>query len=149
MQIVRELLGTKPWVLIGLSRSTPDREILPLLKRHVHQQLVAFDVDDVAEGPLPTAGEVESNAAAAYAHVAYAEVFQKIGQRRIHNIQFSSGGAGPDAEHGQQHEKYRARRPCLRRTGNRILHRLIVLAPLNTAEELRQAVITEVERSLK
>src|SRR5207302_3009800 len=98
---------------------------------------------------VPAAGEIQSNAAAANTHVADAEVLQKFRQRRIHDIQLSSLGAGPDAEHGHQHEKYCARRPCLRRTGHRVLHRLIVLAPLNAAEELRQAVITEVERSLK
>src|SRR5882724_528769 len=98
---------------IGLPRSVRDKESLPLLERDVHQQLVAFNVDNVAEGPLAPAREVEPDAAAPDAHVANAQMFQKFRQRRVYDVQFSPVSAGTDTQHRHQDEKYRARRPRL------------------------------------
>ena len=53
----------------AISRS-PD--FSPFLKRYIHQQLIAFNVDDVAEGALTAAGEIEPHADAAHTHVANA-----------------------------------------------------------------------------
>jgi hypothetical protein len=41
-----------------------------LFRNHIHQQLVAFDVDHITEGSFSSAGEVESHAALAYAQIA-------------------------------------------------------------------------------
>src|SRR5882724_2499139 len=98
---------------IGLPRSARDKESLPLLERDVHQQLVAFNVDNVAEGPLAPACEVEPDAAATDAHVANAQMFQKFRQRRVHDVQFFPVSAGTDTQHRHQDEKYRSRRPRL------------------------------------
>src|SRR6478735_9132983 len=96
----------------------------PLLERHIHQQLVAFNVDDVTERPFSATCEVKSHAAATDAHVANAQMVQKFRQRRIHDVQLFPMRAGTDAQHRHQNEKYSARGPRLRRAGNRILHRL-------------------------
>ena len=87
--------------------SEADHPILsPLLKCDVHQQLIAFDIDNVAEGPLAATRKIEPNAAAAHEHVANRQVLKKVRQLRVHNIQLSSLGAGTDAEHRHQDKKY-------------------------------------------
>src|SRR5260221_9625075 len=76
---------------IGLARSARDKESLPLFERDVHQHLIAFNIDHVAEGPLAAAGEVEPDTTAPGAHVANAQVLQKLRQPRVHHGLFFPG----------------------------------------------------------
>ena len=85
---------------------SPGKKRLSLLERHVHQELVAFDINDVAESSLAAASEVQSYTAASHAHVANAQMVQKFRQRRIHNVQFSPLSAGTNTKHRHQDEKY-------------------------------------------
>ena len=81
---------------------------LSFFERDIHQHLVAFNVDHVAEGPLAAAREVEPDATAAHAHVANAQMLQKFRQRRVHDVQLFPVSAGTDTEHRHQNEKHRA-----------------------------------------
>src|ERR1700760_2392167 len=74
------------------------RSSSPLLKRDVHQQLIAFDIDYIAEGSLAAARKIEPHAAATNAHVANRQMLKKFRQRRVHNVQLSSLGAGADTK---------------------------------------------------
>src|SRR5215467_13733742 len=72
-----------------------------LFKRHVHQQLVAFDIDHVAEGAVATTGKVQSHTAAAHAHIADAQLIEEPRQHGVYDVQFSALRAWPDAQHRQ------------------------------------------------
>src|SRR5262252_3914057 len=134
--------------MTAMSRDVGDLFSL-LLERHIHQQLVALDVDDVAECALAATGKVEIDPAVPDAQVADAQLIEERRQRGVNDIQLFAGRAGADSQHRGQEQEDRAGSPGLRRTGHGILYRFVTLAPLDSAKKLRQAIVAEVERGLE
>src|SRR5215469_16723143 len=74
--------ATSFWLLAATSCLLEARGQKPaasslLLKRHIHQQLIALDVDHVAEGAVAAASKVEVHAAASHAQVPDAQVIEE------------------------------------------------------------------------
>src|SRR5207302_5074919 len=101
---------TKGRIKGGPSLSRDDNLLIEdlFLEGDVHQQLVAFDLNDVAEGAAALAGKVEAYAAVADAQVADAQMLQPLRQHGIQDIQFALGSAGAQAQHGAQDQEHGA-----------------------------------------
>src|SRR5205823_13752504 len=105
-------------------------------------------IHNVAEGTIAAPSKVEAYTALPYLQISDMQLIEKIGQHRINDVQFFPVSTRTNSQDRSQQQEERSRGPRLRRTRNRIVYRLIMLAPLHTAEELRQPIIAEVERSL-
>src|SRR5579884_1852213 len=75
------------------------RSVLSFSECNINQQLLARDIDHVAERPFTLACEVKRDTAVAHAQVANAEKIQPVRERGIHDIQLFPRSRWPNTEH--------------------------------------------------